>query len=137
VKAVAVEEAPPPKKYTLIEVTREKIELKQQVHFATGKFRVLPDSFPLLDEVVQALNDSPEMRISVEGHTDNVGGEAVNMTLSQHRAEAVRDYLVAKGIAPARLEAVGYGPTKPIASNKTPSGKAKNRRTELRILGLE
>jgi len=137
VKAVAVEESPPPKKYTLIEVTREKIELKQQVHFATGKFRVLPDSFPLLDEVVQVLNDSPEMRISVEGHTDNVGAEGANLTLSQRRAEAVRDYLVAKGISSARLEAVGYGPTKPIASNKTFSGKTKNRRTELRILGLE
>jgi outer membrane protein OmpA-like peptidoglycan-associated protein len=136
VKTVAVA-APPPKKYTLIEVTREKIELKQQVHFATGKFRVLPDSFPLLDEVVQVLNDSPEMRISVEGHTDNVGAEGANLTLSQRRAEAVRDYLVTKGISSARLEAVGYGPTKPIASNKTPSGKTKNRRTELRILGQE
>jgi len=127
----------PPKKYTLVEVTAEKIELKQQVHFATGKFRVLPDSFPLLDQVVQVLEDYSTMRISIEGHTDNVGKEAANLTLSQHRAEAVRDYLVAKGISPARLEAVGFGQTKPIASNKTPRGKGQNRRTELRILSQD
>jgi outer membrane protein OmpA-like peptidoglycan-associated protein len=135
-KIVAVVDSPP-KKYTLVEVTAEKIELKQQVHFATGKFRVLPDSFPLLDQVVQVLEDYSTMRISIEGHTDNVGKEAANLTLSQHRAEAVRDYLVAKGISPARLEAVGFGQTKPIASNKTPRGKGQNRRTELRILSQD
>ena len=126
-----------PKKYTLVEVKKEKIEIKQQVHFATGKFRVLPDSFKLLNQVFQVLNDFPKMRISIEGHTDNVGKEAMNMRLSQRRAEAVRDYLVAKGIAPDRLEAVGYGPTKPIASNKTLRGKARNRRTEFRVVALE
>jgi len=126
-----------PKKYTLLEVKKDKIEIKQQVHFATAKFRVLPDSFPLLNQVVQALNDFPKMRVSIEGHTDNVGREASNMRLSQRRAEAVRDFLVAKGISPSRLEAIGYGPTKPLASNKTPKGKAKNRRTEFRIISLE
>ncbi len=126
-----------PKKYTLVEVKKEKIEIKQQVHFATAKFRVLRDSFPLLDQVVQALNDFPKMRVSIEGHTDNVGGEAPNMRLSQRRAEAVRDYLVSKGISPGRLEAIGYGPTKPLASNKTARGKAKNRRTEFRIISLD
>ncbi len=126
-----------PKKYTLVEVKKEKIEIKQQVHFATAKFRVLPDSFPLLNQVAQVLNDFPKMRVSIEGHTDNVGGEASNMRLSQRRAEAVRDYLVSKGISPERLEAIGYGPTKPLASNKTVRGKAKNRRTEFRIVALE
>ncbi len=132
--------APPdgcPKIYTLIEVKKEKIEIKQQVHFATAKYRVLPDSFPLLNQVVQALNDFSKIRVSIEGHTDNVGGDAMNMRLSQHRAEAVRDYLVAKGISPDRLEAVGYGLTKPIASNKTVKGKAQNRRTEFRIIRPE
>jgi outer membrane protein OmpA-like peptidoglycan-associated protein len=132
--------APPegcPKLYTLLEVKKEKIEIKQQVHFATAKYRVLPDSFPLLNQVVQVLNDFPKMRVSIEGHTDNVGGEAMNMRLSQARAEAVRDYLVAKGVSPDRLEAIGYGPTKPIASNKTVKGKAQNRRTEFRVLALE
>ncbi len=126
-----------PKKYTLVEVKKDKIEIKQQVHFATAKFRVLPASFKLLNQVVQVLNDFPKMRISIEGHTDNIGGEKANMRLSQRRAEAVRDHLVSKGISPGRLEAVGYGPTKPLMSNKTARGKAKNRRTEFRIIALE
>jgi OOP family OmpA-OmpF porin len=126
-----------PKKYTLLEVKKEKIEIKQQVHFATAKYRVLPDSFALLNQVVQVLNDFPKMRVSIEGHTDNVGKEVTNMRLSQRRAEAVRDYLVSKGVTPDRLEAVGFGPTKPIASNKTAKGKAKNRRTEFRIVARE
>ncbi len=126
-----------PKKYTLVEVKKERIEIKQQVHFATAKFRVLPDSFPLLDQVVQVLNDFPKMRVSIEGHTDSVGKEASNMRLSQHRAEAVRDYVLSKGIVPDRLQATGFGPTKPIASNKTGRGRAQNRRTEFRIVSLE
>ena len=126
-----------PKKYTLVEVKKEKIEIKQQVHFATAKFRVLPDSFRLLNQVAEVLNDFPKMRVSIEGHTDNVGKEVTNMRLSQRRAEAVRDYLVAKGISPDRLEAVGFGPTKPIASNKTAKGKARNRRTEFRIVSMD
>ncbi len=126
-----------PKKYTLVEVKKERIEIKQQVHFATAKFRVLPDSFPLLNQVAQVLNDFPKMRVSIEGHTDTVGGEAMNMRLSQSRAEAVRDYLVAKGISPDRLEAIGFGPTKPVASNKTAKGKAQNRRTEFRVISFE
>ena len=116
---------------------KERIEIKQQVHFATAKYRVLPDSFPLLNQVVQVLGDFPKMRVSIEGHTDSVGGEAQNMRLSQRRAEAVRDYLVAKGISPERLEAVGYGLTKPIASNKTEKGRAQNRRTEFRIVTMD
>jgi len=126
-----------PKKYALVEVRKERIEIKQQVHFATNKYRVLPDSFPLLNQVAAVLVDFPKMRISIEGHTDNVGAEKANMKLSQKRAEAVRDYLVSRGIAPARLEAHGYGPTRPIASNKTAKGKAKNRRTEFRVVALE
>jgi outer membrane protein OmpA-like peptidoglycan-associated protein len=126
-----------PRKYALVEVKKEKIEIKQQVHFATNKYRVLPDSFPLLNQVAQVLQDFPKMKVSIEGHTDNVGGEKANLKLSQKRAEAVRDYLVSRGISPSRLEAHGYGPTRPIASNKTAKGKAKNRRTEFRIVALE
>jgi outer membrane protein OmpA-like peptidoglycan-associated protein len=126
-----------PKKYTLVEVKREKIDIKQQVHFATAKAKVLPDSFPLLNQVVQVLNDFPKMHVSIEGHTDSVGTESSNMRLSEHRAEAVRDYLVAKGVARERLESAGYGPTKPIASNKTEKGRASNRRTEFRIVAME
>jgi outer membrane protein OmpA-like peptidoglycan-associated protein len=126
-----------PRKYTLVEVKKDRIEIRQQVHFATARYRVLPDSYALLDQVVQVLRDYPRMRISIEGHTDSVGGEAMNQKLSQARAEAVLQYVVGKGISPERLESVGFGPTRPIASNKTAQGRALNRRTEFRIVATE
>jgi OmpA-OmpF porin, OOP family len=126
-----------PKKYTLVEVKKDRIDIKQQVHFATGKSMVRPDSRALLNQVVQVLNDYPKMRVSIQGHTDSQGGEALNMRLSQERAEAVREYLVEKGVAPERLEALGYGPTKPIATNRTAKGRSLNRRTEFRIVAME
>jgi len=126
-----------PKKYSLVEVKKDLIAIRQQVHFASAKYKVLPDSFPLLDQVAQVLKDYPAMKVTIEGHTDTVGAEAMNMKLSQARAEDVRAYLVKKGVAADRLEAVGYGPTKPIASNKTEVGRAKNRRTEFRITARE
>ncbi|MBK9519004.1 MAG: OmpA family protein [Anaeromyxobacter sp.] len=126
-----------PKKYSLVEVKKDRISIKQQVHFASAKWKVLPTSFPLLDQVAQVLRDYPGMRVSVEGHTDTVGAEGLNVKLSQARAEAVRDYLVKKGADPARLEAIGFGPARPIASNKTAPGRAKNRRTEFRIISME
>lgn len=126
-----------PKKYSLVEVTKEKIRIKQQVKYASTKFRVLKSSYPLLDEVAQALKDFPKMRVVIEGHTDNRGNAATNMKLSQRRAEAVLDYLTAKGVAPERLEAIGYGSTNPIASNKTIKGRTLNRRTEFKIVALE
>jgi len=126
-----------PKKYSLVEVKKDVIAIKQQVHFASAKWKVLPSSYPLLDQVAQVLRDYPAMKLTIGGHTDTVGAAAMNMKLSQARAEDVRAYLVKKGVAPERLEAVGYGPTKPIASNKTEPGRAKNRRTEFRITSLE
>jgi outer membrane protein OmpA-like peptidoglycan-associated protein len=126
-----------PRKYTMVEVKRERIVIRQQVRFATGRSKVLPDSFALLGQVAQVLQDFPRMRVSIEGHTDSVGGEAANLKLSQQRAEAVRAWLVAKGIAPARLQAAGFGPTRPMASNGTARGREQNRRTEFRIVALE
>ena len=126
-----------PRAYSMVEVKRERIVIRQQVRFATGRSKVLPDSFALLGQVVQVLNDFPRMRVSIEGHTDAVGGEAANMKLSQQRAEAVRAWLVGKGIAPARLQATGFGPTRPMASNGTARGREQNRRTEFRIVSLE
>jgi outer membrane protein OmpA-like peptidoglycan-associated protein len=126
-----------PKRYSLVEVDRNQIRIKQQVRFATAKFRVLPASYRLLNEVTSVMNDFPKMRILIEGHTDSRGKQASNMRLSTRRAEAVLDYLVSKGIAPERLEAIGYGPTKPIASNKTAKGRAQNRRTEFKVVALE
>jgi outer membrane protein OmpA-like peptidoglycan-associated protein len=126
-----------PKKYSLVEVKSDQIVPKVQVKFATAKYRILPASYKLLNQVAQVMADYPKMRVLIAGHTDNKGKPASNMKLSQRRAEAVLDYLVSKGVSPDRLEAIGYGSTKPIASNRTNSGRTKNRRTEFKIVAME
>jgi OmpA-OmpF porin, OOP family len=126
-----------PKKYSLLIVKKDRIEIKQQVKYQTGKFKVLPASYALLNQVVQVLRDYPKMKVRIEGHTDNVGGETFNLKLSQKRAESVKTYLVGKGIAEDRLESVGYGLTRPIASNRTEKGRAQNRRTEFHIVSVD
>ncbi len=124
----------PAKKYAHIIVTENRIELKQKIFFRTGKAKIMRKSYGILDEVAQALKDNPNIRVRIEGHTDSRGSRRFNLKLSQRRAEAVRDYLIRKGIDPDRLEAKGYGPDRPIASNKTKRGRAKNRRVEFHIL---
>jgi len=123
-----------PRKQSLIIVRRDHIELKQQVHFATNKSRILHDSDELLRQVAQAIKDAPLVKMRVEGHTDNVGKPDDNMKLSQARADAVRDYLIKQGVSPDALVAEGFGPTRPIASNATKAGKAANRRVEFRMV---
>jgi len=81
------------------------------------------------------LNDNPTLKIEISGHTDNVGKPADNLTLSNNRAKSVVGYLASKGIASQRLVAKGYGETKPVADNTTEEGKARNRRTELKVIG--
>jgi len=118
----------------LILVKEEKIEILQKVHFATGKAEIMKDSFALLDQVYLAIKTHENIKkIRVEGHTDSQGPAAFNLKLSQDRANAVRDYLVKRGIAPERLEAVGFGLEKPIADNKTAKGREANRRVEFMI----
>ena len=80
------------------------------------------------------LKDNPTLKIQINGHTDNSGKPADNIRLSEDRARSVTSYLIAKGIAPARLSSKGWGDTQPIADNSTPEGRAKNRRTELKVL---
>jgi OmpA-OmpF porin, OOP family len=123
-----------PQKYTLIVVTKDKIELKQTIFFAFRKAIIKPVSFPLLDEVVMALNDNPNIRVSIEGHTDSVGNDKTNMKLSQKRADSVRTYLIKKGIQGERLGSKGFGETVPIADNRTQEGRDQNRRVEFVIV---
>jgi outer membrane protein OmpA-like peptidoglycan-associated protein len=85
-----------------------------------------------LDALILILNKYPEAKLSIEGHTDSVGADDFNMTLSLKRSNSVKQYLESKGIAEARLTALGFGETKPVASNTTTLGKAKNRRVELK-----
>jgi OmpA-OmpF porin, OOP family len=106
----------------------------EDCNFETGKATLLPEAYPVIDELVAYLNRKDDEKIELGGHTDNVGNAAKNMVLSLERAKAVMAYLISKGIEQGRVTAKGYGMTKPIASNKTAAGKAQNRRTEVKIL---
>jgi OOP family OmpA-OmpF porin len=99
-------------------------------NFETGSAVLSADAKIKLDQVVEIMMENPSTVLTVEGHTDNQGDPASNQVLSESRAQAVVDYLVAGGIAADRLTAIGYGEDRPIASNDTPEGRAKNRRIE-------
>jgi OOP family OmpA-OmpF porin len=103
------------------------------VVFDTDKADLRPESFPILDGAVETLKRYPELAIEVAGHTDSVGSDAYNKSLSQRRAETVRQYLAAKGASNA-LTARGYGERQPIAKNTTEEGRLENRRVTLRIV---
>jgi outer membrane protein OmpA-like peptidoglycan-associated protein len=103
----------------------------QGIYFDTGSDRLRPESTPTLKEIGAMLTEHPELKLVIEGHTDNSGAAAANLTLSQQRAEAVRQHLIANGIAGTRLTAQGLGQTKPVAPNTTAEGKQQNRRVEL------
>ena len=102
----------------------------QGVQFDTGKATLTSGSAERLDTIVEYLTHKPSAAIEISGHTDNVGGDKKNKRLSQQRADAVRAYLIAKGIDGSRITAVGYGDERPIASNDTPEGRQENRRIE-------
>jgi OOP family OmpA-OmpF porin len=101
------------------------------INFDTGKSIIKPESKPIIEQIVQMLKANPDLKISVEGHTDNVGNPKSNKVLSDDRAKAVVTAIIAQGIDAKCLSAVGYGQDKPIADNKTEEGRAKNRRVEL------
>ncbi len=102
------------------------------IRFATGKAEVTPDSAKVLAEIGSLLAARPAWRLRIEGHTDDVGKAKANQELSARRAQAVKAWLVSKhGVAPARLEAQGFGDSKPVAGNEGEEGRARNRRVEL------
>jgi OOP family OmpA-OmpF porin len=104
----------------------------QGILFETGKAEIRPESAPTLKQIVDALKEHPELRLRIEGHTDNVGTPDANLALSEARALAVKNRLVSEfGIDAARLESVGLGDTKPATPNTTPEGRANNRRVEV------
>lgn len=113
----------PPKEFTL-----------DNLYFDVNSATVKPESFPELNELLEFLKLVPAVRIEIAGHTDSQGDDAANLKLSQARADAVRNYVIQKGITPNRVSATGYGETKPIADNDTPEGRKKNRRTTVTIL---
>ncbi|WP_442264579.1 OmpA family protein [Tenacibaculum sp. ZS6-P6] len=104
------------------------------INFDTGKSKIKADSYGIVNEISKMLKSNPELKISIEGHTDNVGDESSNMELSKNRAKAVLMAIIDEGIDKSRLKSEGFGQTKPIGSNETEEGKAQNRRVELRKL---
>jgi outer membrane protein OmpA-like peptidoglycan-associated protein len=128
-----------PSKPFNINVLLEPIEVGNKVilkniFFDSNKFEIKPDSKPELDKLVDFLTLNPSLHIEISGHTDNVGNDQANQTLSENRAKAVFAYLIANKIAPARLVYKGYGKTQPIAPNETEEDRSKNRRTEFKII---
>lgn len=104
------------------------------VQFELNSSELTPDSSASLDKVASKMNEYPNLRIEVQAYTDSMGKAAYNQSLSEKRANSVRDYLIGAGIAAGRMEVKGYGETKPIADNSTPEGRAKNRRVELEVI---
>lgn len=105
-----------------------------KVLFNTAEAVVLPESFPELDALAAYLQEEPELRVEIGGHTDHIGETQANATLSENRAKAVCQYLAEKGVAPERLIAKGYGESKPVAGNETEAGRKRNRRVECRVV---
>lgn len=134
--------APEPVAVAVAEVVTEhaalkagRIELKGAVYFETSKAVLQARSFPLLDEVVTVMKAHPEVvKVRIEGHTDDRGGQAFNQPLSEARAKSVKAYLERGGIASERLEAMGFGQSKPLVPNATTEGREQNRRVEFIVL---
>ena len=113
-----------------------EVAVLRNTFFDTDKTDLKPESMLELDRVVEMLQQNPTMRIEISGHTDNTGKPDYNQKLSLGRAESVKAYLSSKGIGAARIEAKGYGDTRPVADNATPEGRAQNRRTEMKIISI-
>jgi peptidoglycan-binding protein ArfA len=140
VNKLRVEKLAPPRR----ELPKEPVDLGsasrgtvmelQHLYFEQSKARLLPSSLPEMERLALMLHQQPTLRLQIAGHTDNVGDPRSNQLLSQQRAEAVRDYLLRQGIAADRLEAIGYGGTRPASDNAAEPERARNRRVEVTIL---
>lgn len=119
-----------------LKVIDNRILTDEPIRFGTGTADILPASDHFIDQIVQVLNDSPGMRIRIEGHMDSEGDDNDNETLSLRRARAIESRLIEQDIRSPRLETQGLGETQPIDTNRTPQGRAKNRRIEIHILQM-
>jgi outer membrane protein OmpA-like peptidoglycan-associated protein len=126
---------PPPEEEQPVVLESERIRIKNQILFEFGSNRIDPRSYPLLDEVAKVLRDNPTVGpVLIEGHTDSIGSRPFNLDLSRRRAKAVEDYLVTKGINRTRLRSDGFGFDRPVAPNDNALNRAKNRRTDFRLV---
>jgi OOP family OmpA-OmpF porin len=116
---------------SMLEALNRDGHIALYINFDTGKSMIRDESKAIIEQIVQMMKSNPELKLSVEGHTDNVGTPASNKTLSEARAKSVVSAIVSQGVAADRLSPVGYGQDRPIADNSTEEGKAKNRRVDL------
>ncbi|MBQ3437805.1 MAG: OmpA family protein [Fusobacterium sp.] len=127
-------------KGTEVKVAREgetlSINLPGGVTFATNSDNIVANFYGPLNEIAKVLVEYPETKVLVNGYTDNTGSDSWNQTLSEKRADSVKNYLLAHGVSSSRVIATGYGKSNPIATNSTEAGKQANRRVEIKLLPL-
>ncbi|WP_411029196.1 OmpA family protein [Spongiimicrobium sp. 3-5] len=116
------------------EVQKQLNDYARTILFDTGKSSIKAESTSVMVDIIQILNEYPTAKFTVEGHTDSVGSSKLNQSLSESRANAVRDFLIEKGIGADRLTSIGYGEDKPIATNNTRAGRTQNRRVEINLI---
>lgn len=116
------------------EVQKQLNDYARTILFDTGRASLKTESVSVFVDIIKILNEYPNAKFTVEGHTDSVGSEKLNQSLSEKRANSVRDFLVQEGIGADRLTAIGYGEAKPIATNDTRAGRAQNRRVEINLV---
>ena len=119
-----------PSKSALVVVTDCEVKITQQIHFAYNKAKIRPESYPVLDAVIDVLKRNPNIKIEVQGHTDSQGSDAYNKRLSDRRAASVMKYLVSHGVDSARLTSHGYGEERPLVPNDSKQNRALNRRVQ-------
>lgn len=126
---------------TGVEVTRQDnnivLTMPDAITFDFGQAGVKPQFYGVLNNLATTLNQFPETRVQIAGHTDNVGSDAANLRLSQQRANSVRSYMASNGVNAQRMQAVGYGESRPIADNSTDYGRAQNRRVEITLIPVQ
>lgn len=116
------------------EVIKKLNDFAKTILFDTGKSSIKQESYQTLVAIKSVINEYPSARFRIEGHTDSTGSLELNTKISKERAAAIRDYLVANGVEASRLESEGFGPSRPVADNKTAAGRTQNRRTEVVLI---
>lgn len=137
-QAEAIEQALPDAQVTRVgEGINVVFDEKSGIYFDTNKFNISTTSAQTLNRLATVFSDYPDTNILIEGHTDDTGADAYNQTLSENRAQAVKNYLVNQGITASRFTTKGYGESQPKYDNTTPEGRSKNRRVEFAIIANE
>lgn len=113
------------------------LTMPDAITFASGQSTIQPQFYPVLNNLANTLNQFADTRIQIAGHTDNVGSDTANLQLSQQRANSVRSYLAGAGVAMQRMQAVGYGESRPVADNSSETGRAQNRRVEITLIPVQ